>query len=137
MTTNVKLRELLAETDKMLRVQAFMMDLLLEAQLRRALNVGIWYVFIERIPWKFYIVVCKLMNLRKDRSGNYNVKTRNGGPRNYYLNDMSENASMIASLDRKIPLIADADTGYGGEILTDCCILFMLTFAGRWWSVEQ
>jgi 2-methylisocitrate lyase-like PEP mutase family enzyme len=33
------------------------------------------------------------------------------------LNDMRENASMIASLDRKIPLIADADTGYGGEAL--------------------
>lgn len=30
------------------------------------------------------------------------------------LNDMSENAGMIASLDRKIPLISDADTGYGG-----------------------
>jgi 2-methylisocitrate lyase-like PEP mutase family enzyme len=30
------------------------------------------------------------------------------------LNDMRENAGMIASLDRKIPLIADADTGYGG-----------------------
>jgi hypothetical protein len=32
------------------------------------------------------------------------------------LNDMRENAGMIASLDRKIPLIADADTGYGGKI---------------------
>lgn len=30
------------------------------------------------------------------------------------LNDMRENAGMIASLDRKVPLIADADTGYGG-----------------------
>jgi 2-methylisocitrate lyase-like PEP mutase family enzyme len=30
------------------------------------------------------------------------------------LNDMRENARMIASLDRKTPLIADADTGYGG-----------------------
>jgi 2-methylisocitrate lyase-like PEP mutase family enzyme len=30
------------------------------------------------------------------------------------LNDMRENAGMIASLDRNIPLIADADTGYGG-----------------------
>ena len=33
------------------------------------------------------------------------------------LNDMRENAGMIASLDRKIPLIADADTGYGGKAL--------------------
>jgi 2-methylisocitrate lyase-like PEP mutase family enzyme len=30
------------------------------------------------------------------------------------MNDMLANASMIASLDRTIPLIADADTGYGG-----------------------
>jgi 2-methylisocitrate lyase-like PEP mutase family enzyme len=30
------------------------------------------------------------------------------------LNDMRENAGMIASLDRSVPLIADADTGYGG-----------------------
>jgi 2-methylisocitrate lyase-like PEP mutase family enzyme len=30
------------------------------------------------------------------------------------LNDMRDNAGMIASLDFKIPLIADADTGYGG-----------------------
>jgi 2-methylisocitrate lyase-like PEP mutase family enzyme len=33
------------------------------------------------------------------------------------LNDMLDNASMIASLNRSIPLIADADTGYGGPIL--------------------
>lgn len=30
------------------------------------------------------------------------------------LNDMKDNASMIAGLDRAIPLIADADTGFGG-----------------------
>lgn len=30
------------------------------------------------------------------------------------MNDMLANASMIASLDRTVPLIADADTGYGG-----------------------
>ncbi|KAJ5587976.1 Pyruvate/Phosphoenolpyruvate kinase-like domain-containing protein [Penicillium hispanicum] len=30
------------------------------------------------------------------------------------LNDMRDNASLIASLDPSIPLIADADTGYGG-----------------------
>ena len=30
------------------------------------------------------------------------------------LNDMRDNAAMIASLDRSIPVIADADTGYGG-----------------------
>ncbi|KAE9372866.1 carboxyphosphonoenolpyruvate mutase [Stipitochalara longipes BDJ] len=33
------------------------------------------------------------------------------------LNDMRDNAGMIASLDRKIPLIADADTGYGGALM--------------------
>lgn len=30
------------------------------------------------------------------------------------LNDMLANAAMIASLDRSVPLIADADTGFGG-----------------------
>ncbi|KAF5018932.1 hypothetical protein F66182_9074 [Fusarium sp. NRRL 66182] len=30
------------------------------------------------------------------------------------LNDMREHAEMIANLDPKVPLIADADTGYGG-----------------------
>lgn len=30
------------------------------------------------------------------------------------LNDMRENAEMIANLDASVPLIADADTGYGG-----------------------
>lgn len=30
------------------------------------------------------------------------------------LNDMVANAGMIASLDRRVPLIADADTGFGG-----------------------
>lgn len=30
------------------------------------------------------------------------------------LNDMRENAAMIAGLDQKVPLIADADTGFGG-----------------------
>ena len=33
------------------------------------------------------------------------------------LNDMHANAAMIASLDRSVPLIADADTGYGGPIM--------------------
>lgn len=33
------------------------------------------------------------------------------------LNDMSANAGMIAGLDRSIPVIADADTGYGGPIM--------------------
>jgi 2-methylisocitrate lyase-like PEP mutase family enzyme len=31
------------------------------------------------------------------------------------LNDMRDNATMIASLDRSVPLIADADTGFGGK----------------------
>ncbi|KAG9242433.1 Phosphoenolpyruvate/pyruvate domain-containing protein [Calycina marina] len=33
------------------------------------------------------------------------------------LNDMAANAGMIAGLDRSIPVIADADTGYGGPIM--------------------
>lgn len=33
------------------------------------------------------------------------------------MNEMLCNASMIASLDRTVPLIADADTGYGGPIM--------------------
>ena len=35
------------------------------------------------------------------------------------LNDMVENAGMIASLDRSVPLIADADTGYGGKSISN------------------
>jgi 2-methylisocitrate lyase-like PEP mutase family enzyme len=31
------------------------------------------------------------------------------------LNDMRDNAAMIAGLDSSVPLIADADTGFGGE----------------------
>lgn len=30
------------------------------------------------------------------------------------LNDMRDNAAMIASLDPSVPLVADADTGFGG-----------------------
>ncbi|RFU24891.1 hypothetical protein B7463_g11449, partial [Scytalidium lignicola] len=33
------------------------------------------------------------------------------------MNDMVSNAGMIASLDRSVPLIADADTGYGGTLM--------------------
>jgi len=33
------------------------------------------------------------------------------------LNDMRDNAAMIASLDRTIPLISDADTGFGGPLM--------------------
>ena len=33
------------------------------------------------------------------------------------MNDMRDNAAMIAGLDRTVPLIADADTGYGGPIM--------------------
>lgn len=31
------------------------------------------------------------------------------------LNEMRGNAEMIANLDRSVPLIADADTGFGGK----------------------
>lgn len=33
------------------------------------------------------------------------------------LNDMRDNASMIASLDPSVPVIADMDTGYGGALM--------------------
>lgn len=32
------------------------------------------------------------------------------------LNEMRENAQMISGLDPKVPLIADADTGFGGKM---------------------
>ncbi|KAK6065660.1 hypothetical protein SCUP515_11102 [Seiridium cupressi] len=38
------------------------------------------------------------------------------------MNDMVSNASMIASLDRKVPLIADADTGFGGPLMVASCL---------------
>ena len=33
------------------------------------------------------------------------------------MDDMVKNAGMIASLDRSVPVIADADTGYGGPLM--------------------
>lgn len=33
------------------------------------------------------------------------------------VDDMVRNAGMIASLDRNVPVIADADTGYGGPLM--------------------
>jgi 2-methylisocitrate lyase-like PEP mutase family enzyme len=39
------------------------------------------------------------------------------------LNDMVGNAGMIASLDRSVPLIADADTGYGGKLHSNLTFL--------------
>ncbi|EPE24607.1 Phosphoenolpyruvate/pyruvate [Glarea lozoyensis ATCC 20868] len=33
------------------------------------------------------------------------------------MNDMRDNATMIANIDPKIPVIADADTGYGGPLM--------------------
>ncbi|KFG82124.1 putative carboxyphosphonoenolpyruvate phosphonomutase [Metarhizium anisopliae] len=36
------------------------------------------------------------------------------------LNDMRSHAEMMANLDPKIPLIADADTGYGGANMVAC-----------------
>ena len=33
------------------------------------------------------------------------------------MNDMRDHAGMIANIDPTIPLIADADTGYGGSSL--------------------
>lgn len=33
------------------------------------------------------------------------------------VDDMVRNAGMIASLNRDVPVIADADTGYGGPLM--------------------
>lgn len=33
------------------------------------------------------------------------------------LNEMRDTAAMIASLNPEVPLIADADTGYGGAFI--------------------
>ena len=33
------------------------------------------------------------------------------------VDDMANNAGMIAGLDRNVPLIADADTGFGGPLM--------------------
>lgn len=40
------------------------------------------------------------------------------------MNDMRDHASMIASIDPTVPLVADADTGYGGKssLLQSCGI---------------
>ncbi|KAL1845651.1 hypothetical protein Plec18170_009638 [Paecilomyces lecythidis] len=35
------------------------------------------------------------------------------------LNEMRQNAEMIANLDPSVPLIADADTGFGGSLMVD------------------
>jgi 2-methylisocitrate lyase-like PEP mutase family enzyme len=31
------------------------------------------------------------------------------------MNDMRDHAAMIASIDTTVPLVADAETGYGGK----------------------
>ncbi len=33
--------------------------------------------------------------------------------------DMVRNAAMLASLDRDVPVIADADTGFGGPVMVE------------------
>ncbi len=32
------------------------------------------------------------------------------------MNDMRDHAAMIAGIDPTVPLVADADTGYGGKL---------------------
>ncbi len=32
------------------------------------------------------------------------------------MNDMRDHAAMIAGIDPTVPLVADADTGYGGNL---------------------
>lgn len=33
--------------------------------------------------------------------------------------DMVRNAAMLAGLDREVPVIADADTGFGGPVMVE------------------
>jgi 2-methylisocitrate lyase-like PEP mutase family enzyme len=37
--------------------------------------------------------------------------------------DMVRNAGMLASLDRSVPVIADADTGFGGPVMVARTVL--------------
>jgi 2-methylisocitrate lyase-like PEP mutase family enzyme len=37
------------------------------------------------------------------------------------MNDMRDHAAMIASIDPTVPLVADADTGYGGDSSLPFC----------------
>lgn len=41
------------------------------------------------------------------------------------VDDMVRNAGMIASLDRDVPVIADADTGYGGPLMVARTVRFL------------
>lgn len=43
---------------------------------------------------------------------------------------MVSNAAMIAGLDRSVPLIADADTGYGGPLMVARTVRYPLTSPG-------
>ncbi|KAF2098862.1 Phosphoenolpyruvate/pyruvate domain-containing protein [Rhizodiscina lignyota] len=60
---------------------------------------------------------CLYMALRKTGAGTAASKLGMPDLGIITLNDILENASMIASLDRTVPVIADADTGYGGPIM--------------------
>lgn len=42
------------------------------------------------------------------------------------MNDMRDHAAMIAGIDPTVPLVADADTGYGGTILLPYYVLNFL-----------
>ena len=61
------------------------------------------------------------------------------------LNDMRDHAAMIASIAPTVPLVADADTGYGGTSHGPLTLLFLpclvecklTTCQGLSWSVEQ
>jgi len=43
--------------------------------------------------------------------------------------DMVRNAGMIASLDRNVPLIADADTGFGGPVMVARTVSKLIPFS--------
>lgn len=45
--------------------------------------------------------------------------------------DMVRNAGMIASLDRSVPVIADADTGFGGPVMVARTVRPLCLFSPR------
>lgn len=43
--------------------------------------------------------------------------------------DMVRNAAMLAGLDRSVPVIADADTGFGGPVMVERTVSFLSCFS--------
>lgn len=61
------------------------------------------------------MTLCAETNIRKTGAGTSISKLGMADLGLASLPDMKANAEMIANIDRSVPLIADADTGYGGS----------------------